>query len=71
MKGQDARLAGVLAQCRTLVHLDISRNYNFRAAGAERLAGVLGQCRELVHLNLGGNDIRAAAGPGQRALQEC
>jgi len=24
MKGQDARLAGVLAQCRTLVHLDIS-----------------------------------------------
>jgi hypothetical protein len=26
MKGQDARLAGVLAQCRALVHLDISRN---------------------------------------------
>jgi hypothetical protein len=53
MKGQDAEiLAGVLAQCPALAHLDLSGNFNFRAAGAERLAGVLGQCRELVHLNL-------------------
>ncbi len=53
MKGQDAEiLAGVLAQCPALAHLDLSGKFNFRAAGAERLAGVLGQCRELVHLNL-------------------
>jgi len=44
MKGQDAeRLAGVLAQCPALAYLDISHNYNFGAAGADRLAGVLGQ----------------------------
>ena len=53
MKEQDAeRLAGVLAQCPALAHLDLSVNRSFGAAGAERLAGVLGQCRELVHLNL-------------------
>jgi Ran GTPase-activating protein (RanGAP) involved in mRNA processing and transport len=53
MEGQDAEnLAGVLAQCPALAHLDLSENYNFGAAGAESLAGVLGQCRELVHLNL-------------------
>jgi Ran GTPase-activating protein (RanGAP) involved in mRNA processing and transport len=60
MKGQDAeRLAGVLAQCPALAHLDLSRNVGFGTAGAERLAGVLGQCRELVHLNLRCNFIRA------------
>ncbi len=60
MKGQDAEgLAGVLAQCPALAHLDLSGNPNFGAAGAERLVGVLGQCPELVHLNLSGNDIRA------------
>jgi anti-sigma factor RsiW len=43
MKVQDAdRLAEVLAQCPALAHLDLSSNYNFGAAGAERLAGVLG-----------------------------
>jgi len=43
MKGQDAEsLAGVLAQCPALVHLDLRGNYDFGAAGAERLAGVLG-----------------------------
>jgi hypothetical protein len=58
MKGQDAeRLAGVLAHCPALAHLDLSDNSDFGAAGADRLAGVLGQCRELVHLNLWNNDI--------------
>ena len=53
MKGQDAeRLAGVLAQCPALAHLDLSGNSDFGAGGAERLAGVLVQCRELVHLIL-------------------
>ncbi len=56
MEGQDAeRLAGVLAQCPALAHLDLIGNYHFGAAGAERLAGVLAQCRELVHLNLSNN----------------
>jgi hypothetical protein len=60
MKGQDAeRLAGVLAQCPGLAHLDLSANLNLRAAGAERIAGVLGQCRELVHLNVSHNGIGA------------
>jgi hypothetical protein len=60
MKGQDAkRLAGVLAQCPALAHLDLSGNSDFGAAGTERLAGVLGQCRELVHLNLSSNWIGA------------
>jgi hypothetical protein len=60
MKGPDAeRLAGVLAQCPALAHLDLSGNSGFRAAGAARLARVLGQCRELVHLNLSGNKIGA------------
>jgi Ran GTPase-activating protein (RanGAP) involved in mRNA processing and transport len=60
MQEQDAeRLAGVLAQCPALAHLDLCGNSGFGAAGAERLAGVLGQCRELVHLNLSGNYIGA------------
>ncbi len=58
MKGQDVEsLAGVLAQCPALVHLDLCGNYEFGAAGTESLGGVLGQCRELVHLNLHGNWI--------------
>ena len=61
MKGQDTkRLAGVLAQCPALAHLDLSGNSVFGAAGAKRLAGVLVQCRELVHLNLSGNQIGPA-----------
>jgi Ran GTPase-activating protein (RanGAP) involved in mRNA processing and transport len=65
MIGQDAeRLAGVLAQCPALAHLDLSGNSEFGAAGAERLAGVLGQCRELVHLNLSGNRIGNAGVEG-------
>jgi hypothetical protein len=58
MEGQDAeRLAGVLAQCPALAHLELSDNYHFGAAGVEWIAGVLGHCRELVHLNLWGNQI--------------
>jgi hypothetical protein len=61
MKGRDAeRLAGVLAQCPALAHLDLSENYYFGAGGAKRLAGVLGQCRALAHLDLGGNEIGPA-----------
>ena len=56
MEEQDAeRLAGVLAQCPALAHLDISGSENFGPAGAEWLAGVLGQCASLAHLNLSGN----------------
>ncbi len=59
MQRQDIeRLAGVLAQCPALVHLDLSDNSDFEA-GAAGLAGVLGQCRELVHLNLSRNKIVA------------
>ena len=58
MKGQDAeRLAGVLAQCPALAHLDLRGNYFFGAGGAERLAAVLGQCAALAHLNLSDNKI--------------
>jgi hypothetical protein len=47
---------GVLAQCRELVHLDLSGN-QIGSAGAESLAGVLGQCPALAHLNLRSNQI--------------
>ena len=58
MKGQDAeRLAGVLAQCPALAHLDLSGNLNFKAEGTERLAGVIAQCAALAHLDLAGNKI--------------
>jgi hypothetical protein len=63
MKGQDAEgLAGVLAQCPALAHLDLSGNPNFGAAGAERLVGVLGQCTALAHLDLSGNNDIGTAG---------
>ena len=45
------RLAGVLAQCPALVHLNLSSN-DIGAAGAGTLAGVLGQWRALAHLDL-------------------
>jgi Ran GTPase-activating protein (RanGAP) involved in mRNA processing and transport len=55
LQGQDAEsLAGVLAQCPALEHLDLNHNYDFGAAGPERLAGVLGQCTALAHLALEG-----------------
>ena len=61
----------MLAQCPALAHLDLSRNYHFGAAGAERLAGVLGQCAALTHLNLSYNQIGAAGAVllGKRILQ--
>jgi hypothetical protein len=74
MKGQDAeRLAGVLAHCPALAHLDLSGNSDFGAGGAERFAGVLGQCRELVHLNLcsSGIDAAGAAGVDRRYRVSC
>jgi hypothetical protein len=50
-EGQDPeRLEGVLARCRSLVHLNLNGN-RLGDAGAERLAGVLGQCAALAHLN--------------------
>ena len=72
MKGQDVEsFAGVLAQCPALAHLDLSENYNFGAAGAERLAGVLAQCPALAYLDLSATSFVEAVGPGQRGLQEC
>ena len=58
MRGHDAeRLAGVLAQCPALAHLDLNCNWNFGAAGAKGLARGLGQCAALTHLNLGYNQL--------------
>jgi hypothetical protein len=71
IKGLDTvRLAGVLAQCPALAHLDLGDNKLFDlqrewpwrdpdpgAAGAESLAVVLGQCSALAHLDLRGNRI--------------
>jgi hypothetical protein len=58
MRGQDTvQLAGVLAQCQALAHLDLSGNSNFGARGAERLEGVLAQCAALAHLNHRDNEI--------------
>jgi Ran GTPase-activating protein (RanGAP) involved in mRNA processing and transport len=50
---------GVLAQCRELLHLDLSEN-DIDEAGAERLAGVLGQCPALAHIDLSYNLIGPA-----------
>jgi Ran GTPase-activating protein (RanGAP) involved in mRNA processing and transport len=59
MKGQDAeRLAGVLWQCRELLHLNLSRN-RIGEGGAAGLAGVLPQCTALAHLDLSYNGIEA------------
>ena len=44
-------IAGVLGQCTTLTHLDLSGNA-IGDAGVESLGGVLAQYRELVHLDL-------------------
>jgi hypothetical protein len=57
IKGQDAkRLAGVLAHCPALTHLNLSEN-QLRTGGAENLVGVLGQCRALAHLDLRYNQL--------------
>ena len=47
---------GVLAQCRALVHLDLSEN-QIGTDGASCFAGVLAQCPALAHLELWYNDI--------------
>jgi hypothetical protein len=47
---------GVLAQCRALVHLDLSEN-QIGTDGAGSFAGVLAQCPALAHLNLCNNEI--------------
>jgi hypothetical protein len=68
MRGHEEEiLAGILAQCPELVHLDLSENF-FGADGSGRLAGVLAQCPALAHLNLMGNQFEQ---PGQRGSQEC
>ena len=51
-------IAGVLAQCAALAHLDLSRN-RLGAAGAESIAGVLPQCTALADLDLYSNQIGA------------
>eukprot|EP00961_Rhodomonas_salina_P199217 2687255-Rhodomonas_salina.3 len=65
------RLAGVLGECGSLAHLDLS-TAGISAAGAGRLARVLGQSRGLAHLNLCRNRI-GAEGVGMLAgvLAEC
>ncbi len=53
---ENGSIAGVLAQCAALAHLDLSHN-RIGAVGAESFAGVLGQCAELVFLDFCGNGI--------------
>jgi Ran GTPase-activating protein (RanGAP) involved in mRNA processing and transport len=62
-KHETGSIAGVLAQCAALAHLDLSHN-RIGAAGAESLAGVQGQCAALTHLNLCGINIGAAGAEG-------
>jgi chemotaxis protein histidine kinase CheA len=49
--GGTESLAGLLAQCRALAHLNLSY-FVIGLGGAGRLAGVLAQCRALAHLDL-------------------
>jgi hypothetical protein len=65
------QLAGLLAQCPALAHLDLRSN-NIPQEGACELAGVLGQCSALTHLNLGRNRI-GELGTGRLAgvLAQC
>jgi len=64
---QDALiLAGVLAQCAALSHLNLERNY-IRGVGAGWLAPVLVQCT-LSWLSLGSNEIGDEVRAG---LREC
>jgi hypothetical protein len=62
---------GVLAQCRELVHLDLSCNC-IGDAGTKSLAGVLAQCAALAHLVLNENQIgHAGAESLAGALGQC
>eukprot|EP00961_Rhodomonas_salina_P261600 3535689-Rhodomonas_salina.1 len=58
-------LAGVVGECKALVHLDLKQN-RIGAEGARRLAGVLGECKALAYLDLSYNDI-GAEGAGSLA----
>jgi Ran GTPase-activating protein (RanGAP) involved in mRNA processing and transport len=65
------RLAGLLAQCAALAHLNLRSN-GIEAAGAESFAGVLGQCPALALLNLGYNALgRAGAESFAGVLAQC
>ena len=60
LKGQDARLAGVLVQCPALAHMDLSGNDNFRDEGTERHRSTWTVCSAgspMSHLDLSGNKI--------------
>jgi len=65
------QLAGLLAQCPALAHLDLRSN-SIPQEGACELAAVLGQCSALAHLNLGDNSI-GVLGTGRLAgvLAKC
>ena len=65
------QLAGLLAQCPALTHLDLRSN-SIPQEGACELASVLGQCSALTHLNLGDNSI-GVLGTGRLAgvLAKC
>jgi hypothetical protein len=72
IKGQDAeRLAGVLAQCPALAHLNLGEN-QLRTGGAENLAGELPQCRALTHLDLSADNIGDSGAESlARVLAQC
>jgi hypothetical protein len=73
MKGPDTvSLAGVLTQCPALAHLDLSDNYIFGAAGAERLARVLVNCPALADLDPLWNQIGPTGADSlQGVLTQC
>ena len=68
--GGTERLAGVLAKCRALVHVNLWNN-QIGAGGAESVAGVLGQCSALAHLNQWNNGIGAGAESLAGVLGQC
>ncbi len=69
IKGHDAeRLAGVLAQCTALAHLDLSGNSDFGAAEARGLQVCWGSAGSWCASISGAISLDQ---PGQRVLQEC
>ncbi len=62
IKGKDVEmLAGVLAQCPSLIHLNLGGN-QIGDAGTDSLAGILTQYRVFTHINHGMNGIRPNGG---------